>query len=294
MKIPYSLILIAGLVCGLFTPAWPVLAAEQTASLEQRLERLERILRNQSLTDIILQLQQLRQEVRQLRGDLEVQTHSLDTLSKRQRDLYMDLDQRLATLQATPPAPGGGEPSAAPLSSEPPAVEPSVEPEPAVVEPEPAVVEPEPVVAPRQETTAPVTPVVMTPPDPKKESEAYQAAFNLLQQGRYQDSIRAFQDFLSNYPGGTYEDNAQYWLGEANYVSRDYDTALTEFTKVVEGYPSSPKVAGALLKSGYIYYEKQDWQKARELFDKVKADYPGTTEARLADKRLERMDKEGH
>jgi TolA-binding protein len=63
---------------------------------------------------------------------------------------------------------------------------------------------------------------------------------------------------------------------------------------VVERYPTSPKVAGALLKSGYIYYEKKDWQKARELFVRVKTDYPGTTEARLADKRLQLMDKEGN
>jgi len=277
MKIPYSKILLAGLSCGLLTPTWPVLAADQTASMEQRLERLERILRNQSLTDIILQLQQLRQEVRQLRGELELQAHTLDSLSKRQRDLYLDIDQRLSNLQSAPPSPSGVEPPAVPPIAE--------------STPPKTAMQPEPAMPSSQETAAPV---VVTPPDPKKESEAYQAAFNLLQQGRYQDSIRAFQDFLNNYPGGTYEDNAQYWLGEASYVSRDYATALREFTKVVESYPTSPKVAGALLKSGYIYYEKQDWQKARELFNKVLTDYPGTTEARLADKRLERMDKEAH
>lgn len=287
MKIPYSIVLVAALSCGLITPAGLVSAAEPTPSLEQRLERLERILRNQSLADIILQLQQLQQEVRQLRGELELQSHTLDSLGKRQRDLYLDIDQRLSNLQpgVSPVASEQQEQVAAPTIPEaapPPPVETAVEPEP---EPEP---ESE---MPSRETVAPV---VVNPPDPKQESEAYQAAFNLLKQGRYQDSIRAFRDFLDHFPGGSYEDNAQYWLGEASYVSRDYDTALNEFTRVVERYPDSSKVAGALLKSGYIQYEKKDWQKARDLFNRVKSDYPGSTEARLADKRLERMDKEGH
>jgi tol-pal system protein YbgF len=133
----------------------------------------------------------------------------------------------------------------------------------------------------------------MPPPDPEKESEAYQAAFNLLQQGRYPESIQAFKEFLVEFSGGDYEDNAQYWLGEASYVSRDYTTALSEFTKVIEGYPDSSKVAGALLKSGYIHYEQRAWDQARTLFERVKQQYPGTAEARLADKRLERMNKEG-
>jgi tol-pal system protein YbgF len=267
------MLLLAGLSCGLITPLWTASAADQTPSMEQRLERLERILRNQNMTDIILQLQQLQQEVRQLRGELEVQGHTLDALSKRQRDLYLDIDQRLSTLQTTstgrepdaePVAPGG-EPLAP--SGVPQAVSSSVDEPPRVA---------------------------VTPPDPEEEEEVYQAAFNLLQQGRYQESIQAFRAFLDIYPGGSYEDNAQYWLGEASYVGRDYDTALSEFTKVIDRYPTSPKVAGALLKSGYIYYEKKDWQKARELFAGVKTNYPGTAEARLADKRLQLMDKQGH
>jgi tol-pal system protein YbgF len=284
MKIPYSMLLAAALSLGLGSAGGPATAAQPGPSLEQRLERLERILRNQSLADIILQLQQLQQEVRQLRGEVELQSHTLDELSKRQRDLYLDIDQRLSNLHQAPaePAPSGPEPAFAGAVPDSAAAAPSPTGE-RVVEPAPEAASPEPAPA-----------LAATPPDPKQESEAYQAAFNLLKQGRYQDSIRAFRDFLSQYPGGSYEDNAQYWLGEASYVSRDYDTALTEFTKVVERYPDSSKVAGALLKSGYIYYEKQQWQQARELFDRVNSQYPGSTEARLAEKRLERMQKEGH
>jgi tol-pal system protein YbgF len=134
----------------------------------------------------------------------------------------------------------------------------------------------------------------VTPPDPQKESEAYQQAFNLLKQGRYGESISAFGSFLRDYPGGEYEDNAQYWLAEASYVNRDFDTALVEFTKIPERYPTSSKIPGAMLKMGYIYYEKGNWAESRKILNELINNYPATTESRLAQKRLQRLTSEGH
>ncbi|RDH86281.1 MAG: tol-pal system protein YbgF [endosymbiont of Escarpia spicata] len=245
----------------------PVMAG--TPSLEQRLERLERILRNQSLTDIILQLQQLQQEVQQLRGEVELQKHSMDAMSRRQRDLYLDIDQRLSHMSPSTAVSSGSAPVVDLTGSGAAAAKQSV-----------------------PTAAAAVTPKVSI--DSKKESAAYQKAFNLLKQGRYKESIVAFRSFLKKFAGGSYEDNAQYWLGEASYVSRDFDTALSEFTKVIEHYPDSAKVPGAMLKSGYIHYEKRAWTTARDLFERLKKQYSGTTEARLAANRLDRMFKEGH
>ncbi|MDJ0807769.1 MAG: tol-pal system protein YbgF [Gammaproteobacteria bacterium] len=278
MKIANSLVWSILLMLGLLQGPAVLSAAEKTSgklTVEQRLQRLERILRNQSLADIVLQLQQLQQEVQQLRGEVELQNHTMDALNKRQRDLYLDIDQRLSNLRSVPATPA--------QITEPPAVP----------TPEPSGAPAGPIPAPIQTPTG-ERPAVVSPPDPKQEADAYQFAFNLLKQGRYPESIGSFRDFLAKYPGGSYEDNAQYWLGEASYVSRDFDTALVEFNKVLEHYPTSPKVPGALLKSGYIHYEKRNWSEARELFNRLKQEFAGSTEARLAGKRLQRMDKEGH
>ncbi|QYZ67691.1 MAG: hypothetical protein OI74_00700 [Gammaproteobacteria bacterium (ex Lamellibrachia satsuma)] len=246
-------------------------------SLEQRLERLERILRNQSLADIILQLQQLQQEVQQLRGEVELQKHSMDAMSRRQRDLYLDIDQRLSRMNRSTTVPSGPAPVVDLTGSGAAAAKQSV---------------------PTAEKTSGAKPTVAVTPtvsiDSKKESAAYQKTFNLLKQGRYKESIVAFRSFLKKFAGGSYEDNAQYWLGEASYVSRDFDTALSEFTKVIEHYPDSAKVPGAMLKSGYIHYEKRAWTTARDLFERLKKEFPDTTEAHLAANRLDRMFKEGH
>jgi tol-pal system protein YbgF len=272
MKIPFTQWILTGLVC-LPLSMQAVAADNEKLSTEQRLDRLERVMRNQSLADMVYQLQQLQQEVQRLQGELELQKHAMDAMNKRQRDLYLDIDQRLSRMQ-----PGNGVPMAPPPSASMAAPPPAASP--------PAM----PASAPPAANTA-VAP--STPVDPKKESEAYQSAFNLLKQGRYPDSIKAFRTFLANYPGGSYADNAQYWLAEASYVNRDFDTALGDFGKVLSDYPHSAKVPGAMLKMGYIYYEQQDWTKARDVLHNLQNDFAGSTEGRLAEKRLQRMDKEG-
>ncbi|MGD9169144.1 MAG: tol-pal system protein YbgF [Candidatus Thiodiazotropha sp.] len=274
MRLIYEKVLLFTLM-GLLSvgPVFAVNGSKMT--MEQRLQRIERILQNQSLADLVLQIQQLRQEVQQLRGDLEEQKHNMNAMSKRQRDLYLDIDQRLSGFQ-----PGSV------AASVPQSINQPITPAPASV----------PVGQPVMATTQPPlgAPGVVTPPDPQRESAAYQQAFNLLKQGRYGESISAFANFLRDYPGGEYEDNAQYWLAEASYVNRDFDTALGEFIKIPKKYPTSPKIPGAMLKMGYIYYEKKNWAESRNILNELINNYPATTESRLAQKRLQRLTSEGH
>lgn len=124
--------------------------------------------------------------------------------------------------------------------------------------------------------------------------EAYDHAFNLLQQGQYDQAEAAFSDYLGKHPTGPLTDNAEYWLGETRYVSRDFPGAVGAFQKVVNDFPKSQKVPGALLKMGYSYYELSKWTQARQSLEKVAKSYPQSTEARLARDRLKQMKKQGH
>lgn len=122
---------------------------------------------------------------------------------------------------------------------------------------------------------------------------AYERAFGLLQEGRYPAAIDSFKSYLQAYPDGPFADNAQYWLGEAYYVTREYETALTEFAKVRERFPDSRKLPDAMLKTGYVHYELEQWDDARQVLTEVIELVPGTTIARLAEQRLQRMRQEG-
>jgi tol-pal system protein YbgF len=121
----------------------------------------------------------------------------------------------------------------------------------------------------------------------------YQTAFDMLKDGKYAEAIGGFQRYLSTYPNGALVDNAQYWLGEAHYVTRDYPQALRDFRTVVEKYPESRKIPDALLKIGYCNYELKNWAEARTALNQVVQKFADTTAARLASQRLAKMEGEG-
>ena len=95
--------------------------AQADPALQQRLEVLERKVR--ALSDVVLRLDDLQREVRQLRGEVEVQNHALESLKQRQRDLYLDLDNRLGGGGASgmagpvPPPPATPQPDSTPSTA---------------------------------------------------------------------------------------------------------------------------------------------------------------------------------
>jgi tol-pal system protein YbgF len=124
--------------------------------------------------------------------------------------------------------------------------------------------------------------------------DAYQTAFNLLKDGKYGEAADAFTKFLSSYPQSGLLDNAQYWLGEAHYVLKDYPQAQRDFQVVLNDYPNSAKLPDALLKLGYTYYELKNYKEARAALKRVADQYADTNSGRLAQQRLAKMTAEGH
>lgn len=123
--------------------------------------------------------------------------------------------------------------------------------------------------------------------------DAYQAAFNLLKDGKYPEAVEAFSRFLSAYPQSGLLDNAQYWLGEAHYVLKDYPQAQRDFQTVLDTYPNSGKLPDALLKLGYTYYELKNFKEARSVLTRVVDQYADTNSGKLAQQRLAKMTAEG-
>ncbi len=271
------LLLVAPLSAAPAAPVTSLSKPVQGVSLEQRVQRLEHQLK--AMSNMLLRLDTVQREVQQLRGEVELQNHAVDALKQRQRDLYLDIDQRLGRFSGQTPV----------VPVMPAAV--SETPEDSLT---PA--DQEPVVPALQAPSAPFpdTPSVLETGDPALEQSTYQEAFNMLMQRRYGEARQAFTAFLAKYPSGKFSDNAQYWLAEASYVIRDFDIALVDFTRVVERYPESRKIPDALLKTGFIQYEKKQWGAARKTLEEITGRYAGSTASQLAHKRLKRMSAEGH
>lgn len=252
-------------------------AAAIDRKTEERLQNIERKLESRGLVEMLNRLEQLQQDVQALRGELELHTHRLDGMERRQREQYMDIDRRLQELETRSPG----------------AVAPGVDTGNGGV----AVLPPVAPVTPDTPVT-PVTPDTPSPPpvataDPATAKAEYDTALAILREGRYADAAQSFKQFLARHPTSSYSANASYWLGETYYVTRDFDQSLATFTALVTNHPQSPKVSDSRLKIGYIHYEKKDWKAARQELEAVVSSYPGTTAARLASDRLARMKKEG-
>ena len=230
----------------------------KVTDLEARLLRIERVIDNQSLIQLATQVEQLQAQTQALRGEIEALRFESENAATRQRDLYLDVDKRLVDLESA---------SRSMTAS-------------ATVATGDSVL-----------GTAGM-PSGQIPVPGGNDRANYQAAFEMLKEGRYGESAQAFNQFLVAFDSSPLADNAQYWLAETYYVQRNFKAALPAFEKVLESYPESRKIPDALLKIGYCNYELKQWDAARNALQKVAADYPETTAARLATQRLERMTQE--
>ena len=121
----------------------------------------------------------------------------------------------------------------------------------------------------------------------------YQAAFNLLKDGKYDEAAVALREFLGRHRQHELASNAMYWLGEAHYVRRDYPAALAAFDGVLKDYPGARKSPDALLKAGYCQYELQRYGPARTALTRLVQEYPDSPAAAEGKARLERLNAEG-
>ena len=255
----------AALLAAVVLPAGSAMAREANPTeiklndIDTRLGRVEAVVNNQSLLDMARRIDELEAQLRQLRGAQEETQNGADSLARQQRDLYADLDKRLAALERavrSSGSPGAGAASAMPSDS-----------------PEPAV--------------------NVASASPADDQVAYNSAFETLKSGSYFAAITRWLDFLKAYPNSKLQENAQYWLGESYYVAHDFDNASVVFKGLVDRYPDSAKAPDALLKLGYCQYEKKRLPDARATLKLVQTRYPDSDAARLAGERLAKMGTAG-
>ena len=218
--------------------------------LDNRLQRIERVMTNQSLLEMAQRIDALQAELRAMRGDVELLQNQSEGGKAQTRSLYGDLEKRIAALETLGGVGGAVAPGA-------------------------------------------LTPGVGSAAPPPVagggEQATYDAAFNALKGGDYPRAIAGFRSFVDTYPTSPLASNAQYWLGEAHYVTREYQNAITAFQKVTTQWPDSRKAPDALVKVGFTQSALGRNGDARVTLEEVVRRYPGTEAAQLASERLKRL-----
>jgi tol-pal system protein YbgF len=218
--------------------------------LDQRVQRIERVLTNQSLLELAKRIDDVQGQLRQMRGEVELLQNQSEGGKNQTRSLYSDLEKRLAALETLggvggsgaagsvmPAAPGAGALAAGSAG----------------------------------------------------EQASYDVAFNALKGSDFPKAISGFRNFVATYPSSPLASNAQYWLGEAYYVTKEYQNAIAAFQKVTTDYPDSRKAPDALVKIGFTQSALGRNGDARVTLEDVVRRYPGTEAAQLAAERLKRM-----
>ena len=256
MKLPLSAVVLAslGIVgCAVSPEEDPVQI--RLKDLDARVQRIERVLTNQSLLELAQRIDTLQADLRTIRGEVEMLQNQSEGGKNQSRALYGDLEKRLAALETLGGVGGGA--GVAPGVGAPPAA------------------------------GSAAAPTVGAGGEPAM----YDMAFNALKSSDYPKAINGFKSFVQAYPSSPLASNAQYWLGEAYYVTREYPSAITAFQKVTTEWPGSRKVPDALVKIGFTQSALGRNGDARVTLEDVVRRYPGSEAAQLATDRLKRMPK---
>ncbi|EOQ64226.1 hypothetical protein F935_00993 [Acinetobacter calcoaceticus ANC 3811] len=229
--------------------------------------------------------QQLENDVRTLRGQLEEQSNDIEQLKKDLSNRYTDLDQRLELLnQKVDPESASSD---NPANSDTPAT--------ASTEASTAdnkVVNAAPIstssTTPPPQPEAPQQPPSQNQSNPVElEKAAYTVALDAYKQGGAKKAIAPMQNFIKNHPNSVYTGNAYFWLAEFNLATDpvNYNEAKKNYNVVATRYPNSSKAPRALYQ---LYSIAKDVDKnaasANQYKTKILSQYPKSEEAKFFNK----------
>ena len=221
-------------------------------------------------------IKNLRQEVQELRGQIEVLNHELNKLKEQQLAFYKDLDARIQNKPGIDLSDNRPQPQPPQKQDDPTAQRPIQANNDKATEYASMDIQP---------TTKRSSPNT----SPADEQISYLQAFELVKSKQFPEALTAMRGFVAKYPNGYYTANAQYWLGELYLAEKNYSDAISHFDVVLQQYPSSNKYSASLLKMGYALADTGRYSEAKEKLREVMKKYPDTNTSSLARNKLEEI-----
>ena len=121
------------------------------------------------------------------------------------------------------------------------------------------------------------------------ERRAFDAALASFRSGDFAAAQTAFVALVARYPKTGYLPSALFWLGNAQYATRDYKEAVANFRSMLQGAPEHPKAAEAMLSIANCQIELKDTRAARKTLEDLGKAYPQSEAAQAGKERLARL-----
>ena len=121
------------------------------------------------------------------------------------------------------------------------------------------------------------------------ERRAFDVALAAFRAGDFAGAQSAFITLLARYPKSGYLPSSLFWLGNAQYATRDYKEAITNFRTMLQGAPEHLRAAEAMLSIANCQLELKDTRGARKTLEDLGKAYPQSEAAVAAKDRLTKL-----
>jgi tol-pal system protein YbgF len=121
------------------------------------------------------------------------------------------------------------------------------------------------------------------------EKRDFEAAMLVFRKGEFAAAQPLLIDFLKRYPQSGYGPSALFWLGNAQYATRDYKEAMINFRSLIAREPEHMRAPEAVLSIANCQVELKDTKGARKTLDDLLKAYPQSEAAAAAKDRLARL-----
>jgi tol-pal system protein YbgF len=121
------------------------------------------------------------------------------------------------------------------------------------------------------------------------EKQEFDTALATFRKGDFAGAQTGFAAFIKRYPQSGYKSSALFWLGNAQYATRNYREAVANFRALVASEPEHSRAPEALLSLANSQVELKDAKSARKTLDELVKTYPQSEAAAVAKERLVKL-----
>ena len=119
----------------------------------------------------------------------------------------------------------------------------------------------------------------------------YDAAWTDYTAGQWSSCILGFETYLRSFPRSELADDAQFYIGECNYLDGKNAEAMDAYNRLINTYPQGDRLAEAYYKRGMTFERLNQLDQARESWETVIKTFPDSDMARLAKQNLDRLSR---